>query len=465
MELTNEQQEIIGTSQEMSGSDFLKIDACAGSGKTFTLAQIALANPEKHYLYLAFNKAIVMDAQKKFPSNVEIMTIHSLAWKSYFKSHKKRDCVSFIPVPDIRETLGCRDNPSAKILFEKYCDYLKSADIEINDREVEKMWHAVDYGDLPLIHDHYLKWYQLNEKFHKIEKDFDCVLLDEAQDTNEVVQYIFNNLSCEKILVGDSHQGIYGFNGAINALKLYNADINLNLTTCFRCDPVVVKQANFFLKRYADDRETYKPMVSGRNRSVHLETTAYLTRSNAGLIKYIDAFRDQTDDVKLLRRPKEIFDLPINILMLKMKKDLKPEFRYLESLGGDVKALRAYADEAKDVNLLCALNIEEKYGVELFELQKIAYSMGNSGDKAITLCTAHCSKGLEFGKVELSEDFPSLKEIDDDLRMLPKKFILNKEQQEYLQQELNLYYVGITRASEKLEDKTVNGAEYSSNKL
>ena len=75
MRLTNEQKEIIATSGN------IKINAVAGSGKTTTILEYAKARPKnKKILYLAFNKSVKLEAERKFKkaglNNVRIETAH-----------------------------------------------------------------------------------------------------------------------------------------------------------------------------------------------------------------------------------------------------------------------------------------------------------------------------------------------------------------------------------------------------
>lgn len=84
--LTDEQKRIVDLSKSMDKNEILAIQACAGSGKTSTLEEIALANPKQRFLYLAFNRSIATEAREKFPENVEAKTIHSLAF-NYAKMH------------------------------------------------------------------------------------------------------------------------------------------------------------------------------------------------------------------------------------------------------------------------------------------------------------------------------------------------------------------------------------------
>jgi F-box protein 18 (helicase) len=73
--LTTEQRGIV-----KSNAPYLVVEAFAGASKTFTLVQYALARPYEKMLYVAFNKSIQMEAQAKFPPNVQCKTTHALAF-------------------------------------------------------------------------------------------------------------------------------------------------------------------------------------------------------------------------------------------------------------------------------------------------------------------------------------------------------------------------------------------------
>ena len=63
-----------------------------------------------------------------------------------------------------------------------------------------------------MTHDCYLKLFHLKKI---INIDFDVVMVDEAQDSNEVtLDLVMNKISADetiKIFVGDPHQQIYSF--------------------------------------------------------------------------------------------------------------------------------------------------------------------------------------------------------------------------------------------------------------
>ena len=87
--LTEEQVEILKHIKH--SNDDLKIKAFAGTGKTSTLRTIAEFTQKINYVYMAYNKAIQVEAQSTFPKNVSCKTAHSLAynalgiWRSSYK--------------------------------------------------------------------------------------------------------------------------------------------------------------------------------------------------------------------------------------------------------------------------------------------------------------------------------------------------------------------------------------------
>lgn len=78
--LTLEQEVIIDTNTSLC------INAVAGSGKTTTVIEYAAARPAtSKILYLAFNKSVKLEAERKFKEkglhNVKVETAHSLAFR------------------------------------------------------------------------------------------------------------------------------------------------------------------------------------------------------------------------------------------------------------------------------------------------------------------------------------------------------------------------------------------------
>ncbi|HDQ6876676.1 TPA: DNA helicase, partial [Escherichia coli O166:H28] len=68
----------------------LVVNAFSGTGKTSTLVQFARARPDSRMLYLAYNRAIRDEAERKFPFNVECRTSHQLAYARVGRHYRHR---------------------------------------------------------------------------------------------------------------------------------------------------------------------------------------------------------------------------------------------------------------------------------------------------------------------------------------------------------------------------------------
>ena len=90
--------------------------------------------------------------------------------------------------------------------------------------------HVWEYRPLP--------WYKA------LSRDYDLILVDEAQDLNPVTMAIIEEQTIPVVYVGDTHQHIYGFNGAKDGLRATRADVELRLTRSFRFGPAVAWIAN-----------------------------------------------------------------------------------------------------------------------------------------------------------------------------------------------------------------------------
>lgn len=504
MQLTEEQQRIIAYVKQMKRGDRLKVEAKAGSGKTSTLVEVAKANPDKRFLYLAFNKAIVNEAKGKFPKNVVVKTTHSLAYgkivtplqkkhrfrvqgkltmfelKDWIVSHSRlyKRFLKSESKDDAKKGRQPYDWDAIAAVGRRYDAYLNSDEPEEAQSPLFRtISEAIRNHELSYTHSFYLKEYQLLRNHPEIDEEFDFILLDEAQDTNPVTMGIVNDVQCAKILVGDSNQSIYAFRGAINALTTFEADATLYLTCCFRCNQTIVDRANYFLKKYDPSSHAFHPMFSGRpNGKSAGKSVAIIARTNTGLIA---AFQELLHDVKrgklsydqivFTRPPAEIFAPSLNVLKFwngATSSELASPYRYFtqfHSLG----ELKGYAEETLSYEVMLAIKLVEKYGRRIpafyAKAQDCTVCDFATGDHTITLTTAHSAKGLEFDEVALLGDFNHLAEIQDQLKKLiqtcgPAGDI--KSTMQSLYEETNLYYVATTRARSVLFDLTPNSSEF-----
>ena len=226
--LTDEQKEIVAL--DVPKGQLLKISAFAGTAKTTTLRLFAEAHPDKKFLYLAYNSSVAAEGKTMFPSNTKCQTTHSMAFGK--TGYPYKGYIGNLKPYVLTDHLGIKEYGVGKYLIDVLVKYLASADDEISEKHLvlnkdqnedeyvlekdpkkiqfllkkaNQLWEKmqdVDNKKIPMMHDGYLKLYQLS----KPQLDYDYILLDEAHDTNGVTLDIFLNQNAAKIIVGDSHQ-------------------------------------------------------------------------------------------------------------------------------------------------------------------------------------------------------------------------------------------------------------------
>lgn len=467
MSLTPEQNDIIELSKRLKNNEILSIQACAGSGKTYTLKQIANANPDKEYLYLAFNRAIVTEARSKFPKNVEVKTLHSLALNYTKKVLGDFSFVDNLTIFDLAKLYEANNDELITVLG-YFNEFLRSdRTLESEPPFIKQLFEAVLDKELPMFHNFYLKYYALSmNKSIQLERKYDCILLDEAQDTNPVMLSIFLNNQCAKILVGDSFQNIYGFNNSINAFKIVKPHFKKSLSKSFRCKQEILDYANFFLQNFKDKDEQCLELESNAKRdTLFSQDKAFITRTNAGIIEYISTIeKDEENHFSLLKEPSKIF-APIHaILSFKNGNThlIPKEYAYFKNFKSS-KELYEYINKTQDKELISALNLLNK-NLNLYELSSKARRLYENKNAQTYIINAHQAKGLEWDIVELHNDFPSLKDLQDDFEEKEGKELQIIKEKTNLEQERNLFYVAITRAKNELIDRSENRDFYVRNK-
>jgi len=442
MNLTIEQNGIITCVVNAKSGEIIKINAFAGTGKTFILIQIAKALPQKRILYLAFNNSIVAESKRKFPKNVHIFTTHSLAYKAIVKNKIVGDDYKPIEVASILKIDIEKAHGALKILNSFFNSSKEKIPLGGDENQYAiRLYEKMENGEIPITHSYYLKKFQLL-KNHGLDK-YDLVLLDEAQDTNDVVLDIFLKTKGIKVLVGDTHQAIYGFRGANDAMSKIKADHSFYLSTTFRCSKPVVDMANFVLKHFKGEKV---PIVSLATGSPENNSSAVIARTNA---KIIEVLGETAKNYKLLKNPKAIFGLPfaIDSFLNGKKEKVGENFKWLLSFK-DEEELKEYAATTNDIELSGSISVAKRYGKRLGWLYKTASKAYHSAnlENRVHLVTAHISKGLEFDAISIENDFPALDAI----------FADTKEGKMNPIEEANLYYVTLTRAKWFIEDNSKN---------
>ncbi|EHD2525808.1 ATP-dependent helicase [Campylobacter jejuni] len=460
MELTIEQIEIIELSKKMNKSEILIINACAGSGKTFTLNEIASANPNKKFLYLAFNKNIVEDMKKKAKKNIDVKTLHSLAFSFVRKKIGKMNFINSYTIFDIEKFFPNQTSEELFLILKDFNDFLINDEKEFKNNYIKKLWNLVLTRKLDFIHNFYLKYYFLYEESKNLVKKYDFILLDEAQDTNSIMLDIVLNNNCSKILVGDTFQNIYGFNQTINAIETVQADYKKNLSKSFRSKQEILNYADYFLLKYTKKNKVKMTSNISNKEKNEIKNKSYIMRTNAGIIEFLDKIKydKNIEQYCLLKNPDDIFQLVFDILNFRSNR-----FSYISKRNSfllnfnSMLELKNYAKEAFDNNLNKVLIlIDKKYDFKVLNALAIKlYNKKNKENIFFYITNSHISKGLEWDSVELYNDFLNLNKLQNEIkkeRNLEKK----QEMEFFLEQEVNLFYVAITRAKFQLLDKSEN---------
>lgn len=471
MNLTTQQKEIIESVKRYRN---IKINAFAGTGKTTTLKLVANEYNQSKILYLAFNSAIKNEASSIFPNNTHVKTTHGLAY-SAIRKYTQIDLNSLVNYRaiDISKEFEITYNQAIGSLkiFENFCNNTKDeiAQTDIEHKTAKKMFDHMLIGVLKPTHSFYLKYYYLLLSKEQIAQfDYDIVMLDEAQDTNEVTLGIFEALSSKvRIYVGDKHQQIYSFRGSKNALSKISCDKELYLSTSFRFNENIASFANILLKNFKNE----DVKIECFKNDEQIKSSGYISRTNAQLISVISKRIEDREPFVTVRNPDEIFSLSIELYyLLNNEREQIRRNRFLKDFK-DEDEVSDYAKEVDDFELRTALKVVKEYKEKIFEFKDIALKFYkawqnrtmNNFEKRVNeilfLTTAHTAKGLEWDKVTIADDFNdfadlifdlgcnNLKDFQENLDVLPNQELID---------EFNLFYVAITRAKKVLEKDSEN---------
>lgn len=417
-------------------------------------------------LYIAYNRAIRDEAATKFPRNVACKTSHQLAFHTVGRNYAHK-LVGNLRITDIAHSLNVKNWKIAADCLSTLKAFLCSADTVCSQQHFEvgtgqcaltsqqeryvsqilscadAIWQRMTNpsDSFPMTHDGYLKLYQLSQP--NLSNRYQVILFDEAQDANEVTSDIVTRQLTRIILVGDTHQQIYRFRGAQDAMNnplFEQADVLL-LTHSFRFGPNIAMVANAIL-----ELKNEQTPVIGRGKQDFVSNTlpadvshrTVLHRTVMGVIQ--TALANTNSGFKVswaggiesynINYLEDIYFFSIEereqIRDQQIVRDYEDYSEYVE-----------IAQATKDSEMLRAIAIIKAYDALPEQLRLLKRNTVVDESLAhVTVSTAHRSKGLEWPYVELSDDFPDIfdPEMNDDQR----------------EDEINLIYVASTRATTHL---------------
>jgi superfamily I DNA/RNA helicase len=478
MELTHEQIDIINSSGN------IKINAVAGSGKTTTIIEYARARPtDSKILYLAFNKSVKIDAIKKFENkglhNVKVETAHSLAhrhvvqhsnyhvrprdYKTYelieilgiwvhgekltghiIANHVNKFTAYFcnsnaVKVQDLNYTEVVID-PKAKEFVRQHYHYIET--------QTRLFLAKMDKAEIDITHDFYLKKFQLSNP----QLNYDYILFDEGQDASPAMLDVFFKQKAVKVIVGDTHQQIYGWRYAVNSLEKSDYK-TFYLSRSFRFSSDIARLAMEILKWkkvVCEEIDEKAIEITGAGVSGETKVKAVLARTNLGLllkaIEYITEkkkvqhiyFEGNITSYTYADDGTSLYD----VLNLYNGKHRLIKDKLIKTMR-DIGELEDYTEKTEDRQLGMLVEIVKDYGNDIPDIinaLKAKHVAKDEKEKAeIIFSTVHRCKGMEYDVVQLVPDFITEKDLKKNNVVVSK-----------LIEEINLLYVAVTRTKNSI---------------
>jgi len=523
--LTSEQRAIVNMNVRgmIGGKDTVRIMAYAGTGKTTTLVELTKRNPNTRFLLVVFNKSVQLHSESVFPSNVTVRTANALSYKYIEKTETSKRFVGWgVKYTDLLEhnlvphrntgkgTVweGFNIFQRAAMIIETLHAYYLSIEENVQLEHAPKEWPVKKQRELrpvpegargQLVEDATEVWRKILKGRHVAAKfdhnssmkkfqlakpdiaqfvknsgdyEYEVLLMDEAQDMNPAMLDICLNQDKPKIVVGDPHQQIYSFNGAVNALSLVEEHSKTQvsrtyyLTQSFRFGPEIAFMAECCLSGLVRKAGVKAPPLNGGGKADFVvgdeeitkkTTIAVISRTNMGqfeeMVKVVcEKPRYARPKIALPFSPgaEDPFGwgllLDLAYYCIGQRKNMSLKAQRNKRYDVSWKEFTDRAASANDKELISKITIVEKYKDLLPGYIKILEEQAQYGidDPRVDyiFSTVHKFKGLECDSVRLLSDF-CYNDIPFALPTEASKAALGAD-------EYNLLYVGLTRAKKNL---------------
>ena len=463
-----------------SGKGNAIIEAVAGSGKTTTIVRaLDMIDPAQRALFLAFNKSIATELQRRVPAHVNARTLNSLGFgscmanaprKPQIDGNKVRKIVrdampkeaEHLATPVSRLVSLCKAYGIARRLNGEqplipFGDEPLEALADAHDIEIDSSWRAVvdwvaeildrNNAELGVIDFDDQLYFPVI--FNWPVPKYDWVFVDEAQDLSLVQRALVKKAlrpGGRLVAVGDSRQAIYAFRGAdsrsMAAIEQDFSCTKLPLSISYRCAKSVVAVAQEIVPwieasdtapdgsvrevgSYDAEEFDQADMIVCRN-TAPLITMAY--RLMRARIPCRIMGKDLGDGLKALVKRMKAKNIPSLL-----EKIFAWERRQIESAMASDKPEKAEraVDKASCIRFLAGYMPDGSVTQLLAEIDHLF-----SGERGVTLATVHKAKGLEAERVYILDSY-----------LMPSRYARTTDA---MLQEENLQYVAITRAKREL---------------
>lgn len=459
------------------------VQATAGAGKTTTLLEILNLIPRfKKTVFLSFSNTIVNELKERIPSHTTASTIHSLGCRmvfAHFKGVKVNENKWFqIFLKALEEqNQGVQEKLDKKKMF-KRCyemqEIVNFARMTCTKFEKESLIEMCDYYSLEYSEEHFNTIIEEFNKPRKItEIDFtdmlylpvklnlittvyDYVLLDEAQDLNNIqkilLEKIINPDGGRLIAVGDEKQSIYSFSGSnidsFNQLQKRKNTVTLPLSISYRCGKNIVREAQ---KIYPTSIEYFENAIEGEVRDGSLseirEDDIVISRKTAPLVTVFFSLLEKGVKAQIVGKDIEqglvglaekVESSSIESVYERCDQELNLIEKELKERGiSNPKFHNKYINTDEKISVIKAiLNYTQRPNRLVSEIKHIF----GENKRGVRLMTIHRSKGLESDRVFM------INRYNGEIQCPSPK--ATKEWEKI--QENNLLFVGITRAKKSL---------------
>lgn len=401
----------------------VSINAVAGAGKTTTLLKLSIKHKEKSIIYLAFNRSLVEEIKNKlFLSDIDNLspfTFDSLIRNIYYIKHRCNPNLVELKPNNISKYIPWLNGKPYKVkeyyqkAFTQFCNQSEFRDMEsycINRFHSPKpilnqIWSLVMNGTFHTF-DSLRKMAQVEHWCRDyIDSNYQLIFIDECQDFDPIMlDILLTDTNIPKLFVGDNHQSIYQWRGCINTFsKLPKNSLNIEFYSSYRLGHEACKKIN---EVHSSIRMISKSKSKTYIREMEIpkEKYVYLFRTWKNLLKEAQVIdniwiSNYSKQVKFIRNLYQ----RVSNSYFKLSKDELSEY------SDDLPAFLLSLSKWELNNLLTRIeqNLVEK-------------------DKAICeMHTIHNFKGMEADNIRIYDD------ID-------------------LPEEINLYYVALTRAKKNI---------------
>jgi DNA helicase-2/ATP-dependent DNA helicase PcrA len=476
----------------------LAIEAVAGSGKTTTLVKAASLIESKSIGFLAFNKAIADELQRRLPSHVEIKTFNSVGHAALCRAKCKfnegklkkildqaKDGIPYHLKTYMADIFRLVNLAKSEGIIPK-AKGINSANVSLSPDEPDT-WrklvhhHGLKVSEAPAFIDGVweiareilIKSIKQNTEFDFSDqiyfpfvynlnlKTYDVLFVDEAQDVSRIQHFfidkMLNSDGGRLVLCGDSNQAIYGFRGADSEsiqrlVEKYNCSV-LPLSISYRCSKSVIREAQRLVPAILAREDAGEGKVLeyfGLNLYDLKEKDMVLSRFNYNLISVALALLERS--IKFTYQGEDLTKEIVGVIKRSRATNINSLQKYIDSTIEELKEAKNESyDPSKvarliDVCKMCKafISIKGSRDVDTLKSDIESFFKQATGNRSgILISTIHRAKGLEADRVFLVAE--EVKEEDGKKPMLDW----------VAKQEKNLTYVAITRAQNELHLVTV----------